>query len=332
MNSRADLLSFRPLYQSRVWGGRELERILHRRVGIPGPVGESWEIVDRPEAQSVVAHGPAAGLTLRALLERDPGAVMGPGWQPARRFPILVKWLDCCERLSLQVHPPAAKAAALGGESKTENWYVAAAAPGAELLVGLQPGVDRARFAAAQETGRVEGVVGRAPVQAGCSILIPSGQVHAIGAGNFILEIQENSDTTYRVDDWGRVGLDGRPRQLHLAAALESIAFADPAPVLLPPSSAPRTLAACPEFRLREWHFAAGDRWQFAAGEEPRILSVVSGGCEVLSGAGGGAPGRLRAGDNVLQPFAAQVAARAEVDTVLLVTDQFSGPERPVRG
>src|SRR3954469_24479464 len=118
-------LNFKPIYQERVWGGRHLEGFLQRKLPTRAPIGESWEIVDRPEAQSVAAGGTWAGQTLREIMQRHAGEVMGPAWPKERPFPILVKWLDCRGRLSVQVHPPASVAAQLGGEPKTENWYFA---------------------------------------------------------------------------------------------------------------------------------------------------------------------------------------------------------------
>jgi len=209
-------LHFRPLYQERVWGGRNFESKLGRTLPENKVIGESWEVVDRSEAQSVVAEGPHAGKSLRELIREDPVAIMGEGWDPERPFPILVKWLDCQERLSLQVHPPADVAPRLGGEPKTENWYVADATEGAGLIVGLRRGVTREAFEKAIHDSTLESLVHRFPVSAGDSILVQSGRLHAIDAGNLILEIQQNSDTTYRVYDWGRVGLDGTPRQLHI--------------------------------------------------------------------------------------------------------------------
>jgi mannose-6-phosphate isomerase len=141
-----ELLRFLPIYQERVWGGRALESALERTLPPGAPIGESWEIVDRAEAQSVVEGGALNGQSLRTVISRHAADVMGPGWPGERRFPLLIKWLDCHERLSLQVHPPAAVAAELEGEPKTENWYIAETKPGAELIVGLKRGVTREQF------------------------------------------------------------------------------------------------------------------------------------------------------------------------------------------
>src|SRR5450631_858042 len=228
-----EVLQFQPIYQERVWGGRRLETLLGRTLPPGPPIGESWEIVDRPEAQSRVRGGRLGGATLRELIERHGAEVMGPAWKPSRRFPLLVKWLDCSDRLSLQVHPPAGVAASLGGEPKTENWYVAHSSPSASLFVGLKPGVTRKRFERALAEGNAEGLVNRVSVASGDSVLVRSGQVHAIDAGNLILEIQQNSDTTYRLYDWGRVGLDGKPRTLHIEESLRSILWSEAPPRLV---------------------------------------------------------------------------------------------------
>lgn len=324
-----ELLRFQPLYQPRVWGGRALESALGRQLPPGEPIGESWEIVDRTEAQSVVDSGALAGQSLRSLLERQGGDIMGPGWSPEKPFPILVKWLDCRERLSLQVHPPASVAAELGGEPKTENWYIAQTAPGAELIVGLKRGVTREQFERAIGDNTLEQCVHRFRVAAGDSILVHSGQVHAIDAGNLILEIQQNSDTTYRVYDWGRVGLDGVPRQLHVAQSLRSIDWTDfePSAVRAAPTSG--VIADCAEFRIRRCVLGAGERVHLRAGEQPRLVSIVSGAVRATAeGNGTRSPfgQKLARGDNVLAAYAGAFTFAAESTTILLVTDNFVRP------
>jgi mannose-6-phosphate isomerase len=318
LHRRMDFLVFEPIYQERVWGGRDLHAVLGRMLPGGAPIGESWELVDRPEANSVVARGPFAGCRLRDLMVAHGSEIMGPDWDPARPFPILVKWLDCTERLSLQVHPPAALAAQLGGEPKTENWYVAATRPGAALLAGLRPGVTEAAFRAALAAGTLESLICRLPSRAGDSLYVPSGRVHAIDAGNLILEIQQNSDTTYRVHDWGRVGLDGQPRTLHIEESLQAIDFHDHAPRLLHPRGPETVLADCPAFRLRRLELPAGARLAGAGPPQPRILSVVSGTLVNHDGT------RLCRGDNVLLPYAGTSMMTAVDDVVCLITDQFS--------
>lgn len=310
---------FEPVYQERVWGGRALADWLGRALPAGGPIGESWEIVDRPEAQSRVAGGAEAGMTLRELIDAHTEEVMGPEWEHTRAFPILVKWLDCRERLSLQVHPPASIAAMLGGEPKTENWYVARAAPGAAVLAGLVDGVDADRFRAALEDNSAESLLLRHETRAGDSILIHSGVMHAIDAGNVILEIQQNSDTTYRVYDWGRVGLDGKPRQMHVEQSLACVAANKAgAPALRRGDEAGGVLADCAEFLIRRVRLARGERLEIAAGEQARILSLVA--------------GRLAAeedqtvarGANILLPFAGAFTFVADEDATLLITENFT--------
>lgn len=315
------LLRFKPIYQERVWGGRGLERFLDRKLPGDAPVGESWELVDRVEAQSLVAEGPLAGRSLRDLVASRGAEIMGPHWPGERPFPILVKWLDCRERLSLQVHPPASIAASLGGEPKTENWYVAHAEPGAAVLAGLKPGVDATAFRAALRGNTAGDLVHRLPTRSGDSLLIHSGVVHAIDGGNIILEIQQNSDTTYRVYDWGRVGLDGKPRAMHIEQSMASLA-ADTAgaPQLIRSAASPATLADCSEFRIVRHRLGAGERLDFVDGEEARILSVTEG--ELRHGTES-----VRKGDNVLVPYRGSFTLVAAGPTTVLVTDHFSSLE-----
>ena len=313
-------LKFEPIYQERVWGGRELEGYLGRKLPAAGPIGESWELVDRPEAQSVVRGGPWAGQTLRQIIAGHAAEVMGPGWPGARPFPILVKWLDCRDRLSVQVHPPAAIAAGLGGEPKTENWYFGKCDAGAAVYAGLRPGVTRAKFEEAIAAGTVDQCLDRLAVQAGDSLLIHSGTMHAIDAGNVILEIQQNSDTTYRVYDWGRQGLDGKPRALHVSQSLASMeANTAAAPDLLHVESGAKVLAECREFTIRREVLPAGASLAFRAGEQARIVSLVAGRLDV-SGFSGPS---LGLGDNVLLPFAGAYSFVAPAGATVLVTENF---------
>ncbi len=304
---------FEPIYCERVWGGTGLATHLGRTLPAGKVIGESWEIVDRPEAQSRTAQGQS----LRELIATDPEGIMGPGWPATKPFPILVKWLDCQDRLSLQVHPPAAIAPSLGGEPKTENWFIARAEPHATLMVGLKRGVTEADFKQALANSTLESLVHTLPVQAGESIFIPSGRLHAIGAGNLILEIQQNSDTTYRVYDWGRVGLDGRPRDLHVAESLASTNFNDFEPSTLKPAPGEQVLAESDVFRLRKFSLAVGETLLLDAGA-PRIASVVSGELREADGS------LLPASGNALLPANAAFAFTATKPSVVLVTDRFA--------
>jgi mannose-6-phosphate isomerase len=279
-------LCFEPLAMERVWGGRELEKLFGKVLPPGGPVGESWEVVDREEAQSVVVGGEWAGHTLHDLWTNHREGIFGEvyGGHPAERFPLLIKLLDARETLSVQVHPPVEKAAELGGEPKTEMWYFLEAGEEACIYAGVSEGVEREAFARLLEEGRVEEALPRLPVRKGESIFIPSGRLHAIGADTVIAEIQQNSDTTYRVYDWNRLGLDGKPRELHVEQSLRSIDFSDHAPALQPVGT--QVVADCPYFRV-----AKGE----AARSLPRALAkqfVIWGILE----------GRLRCGEREAGP------------------------------
>lgn len=313
-------LFFEPIYKERVWGGQGLNSSLGRKLPPNKKIGESWDVVDRPEAQSIVSRGPARGKTLRELIEKDPEGLMGPGFSPDRPFPILVKWLDCQDRLSLQVHPPAEVAPKLGGEPKTENWYIANAAEGAHLIVGLKKGASRKAFEQAIEEGTVEECAHRFPVKNGHSILVHSGQIHAIDAGNLILEIQQNSDTTYRVYDWGRIGLDGKARELHVQESLASIDFDDIEPKPVEPSDEDALLARCQEFTIRKFQMEPGRQITFGPNEGARLLHVVTGRVRIE---GEGGPCEAARGDNLLLPFAGGFKVVATEPVVLLATSDF---------
>jgi mannose-6-phosphate isomerase len=235
----------------RVWGGRRLETHFGKRLPAHGRIGESWEVVDRPEAQSVVHNEPLRGKTLHELWTGYRPDVFGDRAPASPRFPLLIKLLDAQERLSVQVHPPASVAPSLNGEPKTEMWYILDNYSDGDIFAGLRAGVTREQFESALNAGTVEETVHRIPVSPGDCIFIPSGRVHAIGAGNVIVEVQQNSDTTYRVFDWNRVGLDGKMRQLHIDESLKSIDFTDFEPALQVPKG--ETIVDCPLFLVEKW-------------------------------------------------------------------------------
>jgi mannose-6-phosphate isomerase len=226
-------LTFHPILKERVWGGRTLESAYAKPLPPGLRIGESWEISDRPGDVSVIANGPLAGKDLRWLMEHYQRELLG-GIKPLNgRFPLLIKLLDAREKLSVQVHPPASAAAELGGEPKTEMWHIAQAEPGAEIYAGLKRGVTREVFEKKIQTGDVADCIHRLRVKSGDAMFLPSGRIHAIGAGLVIFEIQQNSDTTYRVFDWNRLGLDSKPRELHVRQSLASIDFGDFEPSLV---------------------------------------------------------------------------------------------------
>ncbi|MCU0749743.1 MAG: class I mannose-6-phosphate isomerase [Akkermansiaceae bacterium] len=267
----------------RVWGGRELERVYGRKLPVPDrPFGESWEIVDREKEQSVVDQGPLAGTSLHDLWMNQREELFGAGYDGHARFPILIKVLDARDDLSIQVHPPADLAPSLGGEPKTEMWFIADCDAGAKLYVGLKRGVTRTDFENAISDGSVADCVHAISPKPGDSIFIASRRLHAIGAGFLIHEIQQNSDTTYRVFDWNRMGLDGKPRELHVPESMASIDFDDFEPSMDTPSG--ETLAACEYFKTDRKSLAAGETLSNPEPGRFSIISVVDGNLKTAAG------------------------------------------------
>jgi len=308
-----EAITFKPIYVERVWGGRQLERVYGRALPDPAlPYGESWEIVDREDAQSIVSDGPLAGTSLHELWTTRRDEIFGSGYEAHPRFPILVKVLDARDKLSIQVHPPAQLAAKLGGEPKTEMWFIADCDPGAKLYVGLKRGVTRADFEKAITAGTVADCVHAVTPSPGESIFLASGRLHAIGAGFLIHEIQQNSDTTYRVFDWNRVGLDGQPRALHVSQSLASIDFDDFEPDMDAPVG--NTLAACPYFKTDRQTLCAGNKVQLPDDGCFAILTVAEG--KLTS-----PDGRIFSkGSFLLVPRGTAPPVAAEQSTILRVT------------
>jgi mannose-6-phosphate isomerase len=214
-------LQFRPLIKQTIWGGRKLGDVLGKPIGEQANYAESWELVDHGTDQSIVDNGPLAGQTLSALIRRDSQWLLGV--ESADAFPLLLKYLDCNRVLSVQVHPDDAYAATLPvpDRGKTEAWYVVDAEPDSLIYAGLKTGVDRDRLAAAMAAGETDLVLHSFHPHRGDCVFIPAGTVHALGAGLLIAEIQQSSDTTFRLFDWNRVGADGQSRPLHIEQSLE---------------------------------------------------------------------------------------------------------------
>ncbi len=302
---------FTPLLMERIWGGQVLAKF-GKSLPSNKLIGESWEISDRDDAQSVVTNGPDKGKTLHQLItalgyETIAGG-RGSSRAAAPRFPLLIKLLDARERLSLQVHPPAAVAAQLGGEPKTEIWYIMDAAPDAHLIAGLRRGVTRADFERALRGSSepLADLVHRIPVSKGDALFVSSGRLHAIDAGMVIAEIQQNSDTTYRVFDWNRVGLDGKPRKLHVKESLASINFRDFEPTKAAPrvenlgANSLRRLVECDAFHVHELTLCEPQP-EICDGSSFHIIGCVEGAVAIR----GAAPEeRLTTGDFALLPAA----------------------------
>jgi len=239
MKNKLYPLLFSPAYMPYIWGGRRIPKLYNRDVKMD-ICAESWEVSDRPEGMSVVSNGPMAGTSLHDLVQKyrdkllGTRALMGSENTPLA-FPLLIKIIDAKQRLSLQVHPNDDNASLTGGEPKTEMWYILGADTGASIFAGLKPSVDKKQFEAAIKSSQLEELLNVIPAEEGQAIYVSGGRVHAIGAGCLLLEIQQNSNTTYRVYDWGRVGNDGKPRELHIAQALQVIDWEDRPPLPSPP-------------------------------------------------------------------------------------------------
>lgn len=219
-------LLFEPTYRQTIWGGHKLAEKFGR-VLPPGeePVGESWEICDRPGLETPVRNGPLAGVAIRELVENFSRDFVGRPFTGGR-FPILVKLLDVGKRLSLQVHPSEEAAANIpGAEAKTEMWYVLDADKGAKIIAGLDPRSSRMHFMENLYSTDIESQLQVFDSATGDAYYIAAGRLHAAGGGNLLLEIQQNSDTSYRITDWGRTGPDGKGREFHIGQALKCIDF-----------------------------------------------------------------------------------------------------------
>jgi mannose-6-phosphate isomerase len=222
-------LKFTPIYKDKMWGGSQMGTALQRDLPeLPDPIGESWEIVDREDEQSIVTEGPLKGTSINELINFYGKDMVGSHFQGGR-FPLLVKIIDAGKRLSLQVHPDRNSCAEIGegAEPKTEMWYIIAARPGAEIMAGLKMRTTRHQVIDNLTSADIEQCLQIFPSIPGDAYFISSGTIHAIGEGNLLLEIQQSSDTTYRVSDWGRVDSKGNPRELHVEKAIKSIHFTD---------------------------------------------------------------------------------------------------------
>lgn len=225
---------FQPVYKDYLWGGDRIIRKYHRGTG-PGLYAESWEVSDRPEGMSRVENGPLKGKSLRQILLDHGSEILGFQCEPCR-FPLLIKLIDSKQDLSLQVHPNDENRHLTGGEAKTEMWYVLEADCGARVYSGFKEPLTDVEFTEQVMNGEIEHNMKEIPVQAGDAVFTPGGRVHAIGKGCLILEVQQNSNTTYRIYDWGRTDPAGNPRELHLEEARQVIEWGDTTPSLTEPT------------------------------------------------------------------------------------------------
>lgn len=300
-------LVFSPVYKEYIWGGSRIPAV-YARSGAPAVCAESWEISAHPDGESAVRSGPFARRTLSELTARYGAALTGTRAPDPVRFPLLFKLIDARDRLSVQVHPNNANAHLTRGEPKTEMWFVLDRTPGASLYAGLADGVTRDTLRAALVAGAAEAQLVRLAVEPGQALFIPGGLVHAIGAGCLIYEVQQNSNTTYRLFDWNRTGADGKPRALHIEESFKSIDWSLRPPAMKTPTpcgSAGRNawfdVVSCDYFTLRKWSLKEtltpsmdGTSFHALFVEQGRV-SVAAGGETVT----------LQAGESGLIPAAA---------------------------
>jgi mannose-6-phosphate isomerase len=273
-------LGFRPVYKTLVWGG---ERIGRMRSDVPaGPVGESWDLADHADGMSVVDTGPPAlvGRTLASLMASSGADLVGAGYA-GKTFPLMVKLIDAAQHLSVQVHPDdvLARQMGVGDNGKTECWRVMA--DGGPIFQGTRPGVDRDSFERALASGTVAATMNRFDSKAGDFFFLEARTLHALGENTLVYEIQQTSNITFRVFDWGRVGLDGKPRPLHVAESLKTIDFSRDSFGPRRPAFAPidgggekRVLIECRHFRVDE---RRGTRLAGAAEGRCAIVVVIEG-------------------------------------------------------
>ncbi len=323
-------LVFEPRLVARPWGGRRLEQLLGKRLPDSGVYGESWELVSLPGIHSRVRDGVHAGRALPELVTEWGAALHGPVELPGGMFPLLVKFLDARENLSVQVHPRRRADATECPGAKDEAWYVVHAEPGAELFIGVRPGVSPADVAARAATPGLVDLLERWPVRAGDCFYLPSGVPHALGAGTVVAEVQTPSDVTYRLYDWGRVDAQGRPRMLHVAEALQNLRVDVSAAEIRAARPAERRADGPTQApRVGGGYFTLTERWiepgraRGLADGELAVWVVLEGGGRLDEAAG------FRLGDVVVLP--ARGAREVEVTRLAHVLE-VQIPRRPVPG
>jgi len=298
--------------KQRIWGGQKL-REFGKDVGGDEKIGESWELADLPEDKSVISNGELAGKILSWAIQNYPKEITGDE-NFTGPFPLLIKLLDAQDILSVQVHPDEQTCERMGkGEPKTECWYIISAAPGAVIYKGLKKGVSKDTFAAAIQKGNVEELLTKVTVAAGECHFLPAGTAHSIGAGLLIAEIQTPSDTTYRVFDFNRVGNNGKPRQLHIEEAMESIHF-DASEDNLSVTTTGR-LVDCKYFKIDKGHQAENCELLLSPGKMKTLVILMGSGMIIASEQ---EPVEFKGGDTLLIPFVYEGAIRFAADTQYL--------------
>ncbi|MDD5328203.1 MAG: class I mannose-6-phosphate isomerase [Phycisphaerae bacterium] len=306
-------LKFEPIYKKRIWGGQKLKEIFGKHIPPLEKIGESWELADLPDDKSVIINGEFAGQNINSVIRKYPEEIIGSS-NFSENLPLLIKFLDAEDILSVQVHPDEQTCKRMGrGEPKTECWYIISAAPDAVIYKGLKKGVTKEQFSIAIKNGTAAELLVKVPVKPGQCHFLPSGTVHSIGAGLLIAEIQTPSDTTYRVFDWNRVDDTGKARQLHIEEALESINF-DTAEVSLPVTTVGR-LVDCEYFEIDKGHQAKNCETLLSPGKM-KTLIILTGFGTIL--AVDGTSVEFKAGDCLIAPAAYEGAIRFADDTQYL--------------
>ncbi|MBX3411889.1 MAG: class I mannose-6-phosphate isomerase [Pirellulales bacterium] len=302
-------LRMQPILRRYVWGGTRLGSLLDKPVGDDPYCAESWEICDRGPDQTIVSHGPLAGMTLHQLVQEHGEELLGRH-HPQPAFPLLFKFLDTAAPLSVQVHPDDALAAQARTPDlgKTEAWYILDAEPESVIYAGLSPGVDQGTFEEELRSGLCETCLHSFEPRAGDCVFVPAGAVHALGAGLLVAEIQQASDTTYRLFDWNRLGTDGKPRPLHVEEGLRAIHFrlGPIGPVIGSPTvhDEATRLVACDKFVWDRW--TIDEAITLGGDHRCHLLAVVEGELHV---AGDPARRPLRRGETMLLPAACGATA-----------------------
>ncbi len=298
-------LRLTPIYQYRLWGGRHFEALLSEPLPPKEPIGEAWILSDRDDHASTVAAGALAGQTIKELIEQFPTELLGRFAGRYSRFPLLLKFLDARDMLSVQVHPSSNQPELLppGEAGKTEAWVVLSSKPGSRIYAGLKPGTT------ADDLRRLDRKSSNAHLasfepQRGDALFIPAGTVHALGGGVVVFEVQQNSDVTFRLFDWDRVDAQtGKPRELHIEKAIQSTDFSQGELRPVSPvfeSSSPvirERLFHCEHFTT--WRATGNSPFDVGASNEPRVITCIEGAGQITA-AGSEFP--IRMGDTFLLP------------------------------
>lgn len=323
-------LKFTPIFKEKIWGGDRLRVVAGKDIPAGSKIGESWEISDHVGDLSIVSEGPHAGKSLRDLMLEHRDELLGQVKpEVGDRFPLLLKLLDANDVLSVQVHPDDAYAREHenGDPGKTEAWFILHAEPGSRMIHGLKQGVTRTQFEELLRAGRLAECLRSVPVSPGDVLFCPSGTVHAIGAGIALVELQQNSDTTYRAFDWNRVGLDGKPRDLHIDRALAVTNFGpqpkpkESARAIPDARCAAQRLVTCEKFIMEQW---SAEKPAAVQRKPDRfdIFYAVEGEAEIA--ANNGESAAIRRGEFVLVPAACAEYSITPADSLRLL--RATGP------